>query len=252
MRRALSFALLLTGATGLPAQAPRDTLIVFAAADLSRAFEELGARYRALTGIAVTLVLNSSGTLALQIEQGAPADLFFAANVDYVRRLSEQHLVLPGSVTRYARGELVLAWPVGASVAPRRLEDLLRDEVRRIAIANPDHAPYGQAAREALTAAGMWDRLQPKVVLGENVRQAVQYVQTDAVEAGLVSRALADTPELAWVPVDPRLYNPLDQAAGVIATSGHSRAAAEFLAFVIGADGWSVMERYGFERPSGP
>jgi len=251
MKRLLLTALLLYPAA-LPAQAPADTLIVYAAADLSRAFEDLGARFQARTGTVVTLVFNSSGTLALQIEQGAPADLFFAANVEYVTRLADSGLVLRGSVTRYARGELVLAWPRGARVAPRRLEDLRRAQVRRIAIANPDHAPYGQAAREALQAAGSWKRLQPKLVLGENVRQAVQYVQTGAVEAGLVSRALADTPELAWVPVDERLYAPLDQAVGVVSASPHARRAAEFLAYVVGPEGWSIMAQYGFSRPSRP
>ncbi len=245
-----ALALLLPAA--VRAQTPRDTLIVYAAADLSRAFEELGRVFQARTGTVVIFVFNSSGTLALQITQGAPADLFFAANVDYVTRLADSGLVLRGSVTRYARGELVLAWPKGAVTAPRRLEDLLRDAVRRVAIANPDHAPYGQAARDALQSAGLWARLEPKLVLGENVRQAVQYVQTGAVEAGLVSRALADTPELSWVTVDARLYPPLDQAVGVVTASPHARRAAEFLAFVVGQDGWQVMQRFGFSRPSGP
>lgn len=228
-------------------QAP-DTLAVFAAADLAHAFEELAPKFERRTGVAVTLVFGASASLALQIEHGAPVDLFFAANVGYVDRLISGGTLVAGTRTIYARGRLVLAWPRhGAALF--RLEDLLRPEVRRIAIANPETAPYGLAAKEALEASGLWLKLEPKLVIAENVRQALQYLQTGAVEAGLVGPSVSRVPEVSHIPIEERLHRPIDQAAGVGSRSRLARAGAEFLAFVTGPEGWPVMAENGFTRP---
>lgn len=228
--------------------AAQDSLTVFAAADLAHPFEDIAARFERRTGIVVTLVFGASASLALQIERGAPVDAFFSANVGYVDRLIAAGALVPGTRTIYARGRLALAWPkYGAALF--RLEDVLRPEVRRVAIANPETAPYGQAAREALEASGLWPRVEPKLVIAENVRQALQYLQTGAVEAGLVGPSVVQATEVGHLLVDSRLHRPIDQAAAVGARSRRSRAATEFVAFVTGPQGWPVMAANGFTRP---
>lgn len=234
----------------LPGQAP-DTVTVFAAADLAHAFEQLAPMFQRRTGVAVTLVFGASAGLALQIERGAPADVFFAANVGYVDRLIEGGMLVAGTKTIYARGRLALAWPnYGAALF--RLADLLRPEVRRIAIANPETAPYGLAAKQALEASGLWAQLEPKLVIAENVRQALQYLQTGAVEAGLVGPSVGQVSEVNHLLVDERLHRPIDQGAGIGSRSRRAREAAEFLAFVTGPEGWPVMAENGFTRPPAP
>ncbi len=245
-------ALLAGPALPADAQAPRDTLTVFAAADLALAFPEIAALFEAQRGAAVSFVFGSSGNLALQIQNGAPADAFFAANVAYVDQLIAKGVLIPGTRTLYAQGRVVVAVPRGSSITAPGLRDLLRPEVRRIAIANPDHAPYGIAAREALQSAGLWESLQPKLVLGENIRQTLQYVQSGAVDAGIVSLSVANVPEIRFLPIPDSLHRPLDQATAVIRTSRHVRLGADFIAFVTGPAGWAVMERDGFSRPLTP
>ncbi len=189
-RQALCFWAAAVCSPGMPTQVRgQDSLTVFAAADLAHPFEEIAARFERNTGVKVTLVFGASASLALQIERGAPVDVFFSANKGYVDRLIAGGVLVPGTRTVYARGRLALGWPKFGG-ALFRLEDLLRPEVRRVAIANPETAPYGQAAKQALKASGLWDPLQPKLVIAENVRQALQYLQAGAVEAGLVGPAV--------------------------------------------------------------
>jgi molybdate transport system substrate-binding protein len=248
VRRAVLLLLaLLASAQAALAQA-RDTLLVFAASDLALALPEIARGYTARSGIAVNLVLGSTGNLALQVRHGAPADLLFAANIDYVDQLVAEGLAIAGTRTRYARGRIVLAEPRGRALGLTGLEGLLRPEVRRVAIANPDHAPYGKAAREALEQSGLWERLAPKLVLGENIRQTLQYVQTGGVDAAIVALAVADVPEIRWTLIDDELHRPIDQAAVVMTRSRMARAAAEFISYVTGS-GWPVMARNGFLRP---
>ncbi len=233
----------------MPTQARgQDSLTAFAAADLAHPFEEIAERFERRTGVVVTVVFGASASLALQIERGAPVDVFFSANLGYVDRLIAGGVLVPGTRTVYARGRLALGWPkYGAALF--RLEDLLRPEVRRVAIANPETAPYGQAAMEALKASGVWDRLQPKLVIAENVRQALQYLQAGAVEAGLVGPAVVQASEVDYLLLDEKLHRPIDQAAGIGSRSRRGRTAAEFLAFVTGPEGWPVMVANGFTRP---
>jgi molybdate transport system substrate-binding protein len=255
MRRRLLHTLLgiwaaLAGvAVTVAAQAPRDTLTVFAAADLGLAFPEIASLFQAQRGAAVNFVFGSTGNLALQIQNGAPADVFFAANVSYVDRLIAQGSLVAGTKTLYARGRIVVAVPRGSSIGSPGLRDLLRPEVRRIAIANPDHAPYGIAAREALESAGLWDSVQPKLVLGDNIRQTLQYVQSGAVDAGIVALSVANVPEIRFAPIPDSLHQPIEQAAAVTRASRLARIGADFIAFVTGPAGWPVMERNGFIRP---
>ena len=121
--------------------------------------------------------------------------------------------------------------------------------MRRIAIANPAHAPYGRAAQEALERLGLWERIKSKLVYGENIRHTLQFIQTGAVEGGIVALSVADVPEVTHVPIDPKLYAPLNQIAAVVKRSAHPEMGAAFIQFVGGPEGRPIMKRYGFLLP---
>lgn len=226
------------------------TLTVAAAADLQFAFTEIGRLFQQEAGAKVTFTFGSSGNLAQQIENGAPVDLFASADEEYVRWLASRGAVLQDTVQLYALGRIALVSFKGGGVPPlNRLEDLLKPEVKRVSLANPDHAPYGRAARDALVAAGLWEQLQPKVVYGENVRQALQFVQTGNAEAGVVALSIADVPEVSYVRVDESLYQPLRQSMAVVKGTRQERLARDFAAFVNGPEGRPLMQRYGFALP---
>lgn len=228
---------------------PPVELTVAAAADLQFAFTELGALFEQQTGHKVTFVFGSTGQLAQQIEAGAPFDLFAAANISFVDDLAAKELVLTDSVAPYARGRIVLAVNRASGVTATALSDLLSPAITHIAIANPEHAPYGQAAKEALQSVGLWDQIEPKLVFGENVRQTLQYVQTGDAQAGIVALSVAGVPEITWTLLDDALHNPLDQALAVVASSPHPELAREFAAFINSHAGRPVMQKYGFVLP---
>ena len=192
---------------------------------------------------------GSTGTLAQQIHQGAPADLFFAADESFLDHLTREGLVLADTRGLYAQGRLVLAAAKTAGGPIENLRDLLRPEVRRIAIANPAHAPYGLAAEQALETVGIWTLVKPKLVYGENVRQALQFVQSGAADAGIVARSVADVPDIRWTLVDASLHKPLNQAAAVLKRASNAELAKAFLRFVNGPEGRPVMKRFGFLLP---
>jgi molybdate transport system substrate-binding protein len=199
--------------------------------------------------VKVTLVLGSTGTLAQQIEHGAPADVFFAADQTFVDALAARGVVIPETRTLYAQGRLVLATARSIGVTLTDLRDLLSPRVRHVAIANPVHAPYGRAAEQALRAAGVWVAVKPKLVYGENIRHALQFVQTGAAEAGLLARSVADVPEIEWTLLDAGLHAPLNQAAAVVKRSTRPELALAFVQFVSGPTGRAVMKRHGFLLP---
>lgn len=231
------------------AQPKQPVLTVYGAADLTFAFREIAALFERATGTKVVLVLGSTGTLAKQIEHGAPADVFFAANASFVDDLQSKGAVISGTRQLYAQGRIVLAVPRDSKLPIDRLEDLLRPEVKRIAIANPEHAPYGRAAQQALQTAGVWDALKPRLVYGENIRHALQFVETGAVDAAIVALSVADTPTVRYVVIDAALHAPLNQIAAVVKRSGRPELALAFLQFVIGPEGRPIMKRYGFLLP---
>jgi molybdate transport system substrate-binding protein len=235
--------------TDAAADVPSILLTVAAASDLQFAFTEIAERFQEQTGHSVTLVFGSTGQLAQQIENGAPYDVFAAANVGFVERLNEQNLVLPDTIEIYARGRIVLAVNQRSSVEAVALEDLLSHEIRHVAIANPSHAPYGLAAMQALESAGLWEALQPKLVLGENVRQALQYVQTGDAETAIIALSIAEVPEITWTLIDEALHEPLDQALAVVSSTQQEEVARTFAAFVNSEEGRAIKRNYGFMRP---
>jgi len=224
-------------------------LTVAAAADLQFAFSDLAELFEEQTGQKVTLVFGSTGQLSQQIENGAPYDLFASANIDYIHQLAEKKLVLEDSVELYARGRIVLAANRQTGIKVVDLEDLLDPQIRHIAIANPEHAPYGVAAKQALEAAGLWETIEPKLVFGENVRQALQYVQSGDAEAGIVALSVADVPEITWTLIDEANHQPLDQALAIVTSSRQPELARQFAAFINGEHGRPIMRRYGFILP---
>jgi len=225
------------------------TLTVAAAADLQFAFNEIGRRFEQETGHKVVFSFGSTGQLAQQIDNGAPFDLFAAANMSFVEELARKNRLVPETAALYARGRVVLAVNRESGVRAAALTDLLSDTTSYIAIANPSHAPYGAAAKEALVAAGVWEQIEEKIVFGENVRQALQFVQTGDAQVGIVALSVADVPEITWTLVDDALHKPLDQALAVVASSRHQAEARAFAQFVNGAIGRPIMQKYGFTLP---
>lgn len=224
-------------------------LRIAAASDLQHALPRLAERFRQRTGTMSTLTLDASGRLAEQIKAGAPFDVFLAANVKFVSELAAAGLILPESVQPYARGALVLCVHRAASSQVLGLDDLSRPAIKKIAIANPDYAPYGFAARQALQRAGLWSSLEPKIVRADSVRQALIYVNNGDAEAALVSKTLADADAVRVVDLDPRLYDPLIQAMGIVTDTKNPGQAREFAQFVMGVEGQAILQESGLDPP---
>ncbi len=233
-----------------PDREPR--LLVLAASDLVHALPEIVEEFRTRTGMGVDLVLGSSGNLATQIENGAPADLYFSANRHFVDRLEGRGHLVPGTRRDYAVGRLALISSPG-SAPPTGLAELAGPEFQVIALANPEHAPYGMAAREALQTQGLWDRLSSRLVYAENIAQATQFVRTGNADAGIVALGVI-LGERNWDHrlMPDHLHTPLLQAAAVIQGSRNEAAARRFLEFVLAKEGQAILARYGFEPAMEP
>ena len=224
-------------------------IIVAAAADLGPAFEELGKLFEQENKIKVTFSFGSTGTLTQQIENGLPVDLFAAANIEFIDRLAQKGLILPKTKELYARGRITIWTRADSPFKIERLEDLTKAEIHKVAIANPEHAPYGVAAREALQSVGAWAAVEPKLVFGENVRQATQYAETGNVEVALTALSLSVQSKGRWVLIPQELHRPLDQALAVLKSTQHEQEARQFAAFINGPSGRPIMRKYGFMLP---
>jgi molybdate transport system substrate-binding protein len=231
---------------------PEEPLHIAAASDLQRVLPKLLIRYTAITGTTTISTPDASGRLAEQIKAGAPFDLFLSANRKFVDDLAGSGLILPETVQDYARGSLVLCVGPSARDLVKGLDDLKKPLVKKIAIANPDYAPYGVAARQALERANLWAGLEPRIVRAESVRQTIFYVQNGDAEAALVSRALADPKEIQVIDVDPALYDPLVQSLGVVAASRRRADAIALARFIMGDEGQAILHEAGFGRPGSP
>lgn len=223
---------------------------VAAAADLAYAFEELGRAFEQRTGQPVTFSFGSTGLLAKQIAEGAPFDLFAAANVAFVDQVVAAGACDGATRAPYARGRIVIWSRSGLVEPPEDLRELETERFRRIAIANPEHAPYGRAAQEALRDVGVWKTIEPRIVYGENVRQTLQFAETGNAEVAVVALALvANDEDNPWTAIDERHHRPLEQAL-VICEGGQHRSGGEAFATFVGSDeGRAVMRRHGFLLP---
>lgn len=229
--------------------ASTEPLLVAAASDLQFAFTEIGERFEEETGQSVTFTFGSTGNLTTQVENGAPFDILAAANVTFVDSLEEQGLIIPETKQLYAQGRIVLIVNRQSGIEAITLSDLSNSSISRIAIANPDHAPYGQAAKEALQSAGVWDAVQDKLVLGENVSQTLQFVQTGDAPVGIVALSIADVPEVTGTLLPAELHEPINQALAVIKGTPREATARAFINFVNSPTGRGIMKSYGFLLP---
>jgi molybdate transport system substrate-binding protein len=256
-RTSLSGAALLALALAPGCKRPSESnahepLKVAAASDLTFAFTDLGAAFEQATGTPVTFSFGSTGLLARQIAEGAPFDVFAAANVSFADDVVKQGVCFADSKAIYGRGRVAL-WSRKGAPLPATLADLRDARYVKIAIANPEHAPYGKAAKQALIKAGVWDAIQDRIVYGENIQQTLQFAQSGNADVALVALALALVTEGGFTAVDPALHEPLDQALvvckGAGGKSAHEPSARQFTAFVNSDAGRAIMKRYGFLLP---
>lgn len=238
------------GACSREPDAPTRTPIrVAAASSLSSAFEVLGRDFERTTGHPVVFSFGSTGLLAKQLREGAPFDVFASADVATVDALVSASVCDGATKTNYARGRLALWSRVDKGPPPTTLVDLTDERFVHIAIANPEHAPYGQAAQQALQSVGLWDRLKPRLVYGENIRQALQFAQTGNAEVALVALSLVvDDHQNPFTLVDESLHRPLDQAL-VVCGRGTNEGGLAFARFVASEAGRAVLRRHGYSFP---
>ncbi len=241
------------GPAGSPSDPPRSSaaqdqapLRVAAASDLTYALPDVLAAFEGETRIKAEAVFGVSGQLSAQIKQGAPYDLFLAANESYIADLAAAGAVVPATVKAYTQGSLVVALRSEIGDRVHAFEDLAGPEFKRIAIANPAFAPYGRAAKQALERSGLWARVESRVVLGESVRQALVYLERGEVEAAIVGRALVRGDSYRMLAVDRKLYDPIVQGMGVIVSSKRQDDARRLQEFILGVKGREILGRYGF------
>jgi molybdate transport system substrate-binding protein len=229
-----------------------EKVTIAAAADLKFAMEELVSDFEnANPGAQVDVVYGSSGNFSSQIKQGAPYDLFFSADIMYPQQLVTAGLAA-SEAKPYAYGRIVL-WSGSLDASRMTLESLTDPKITRIAIANPEHAPYGKRAQEALQAAGLWDKIQPKLVYGENIAQTAQFVESGNAQVGIIALALAVNPELAskggyWL-IPENLHQPLEQAYVVTKRAENNALARRFADYMASKPARTVMIKYGLVLP---
>ena len=226
-------------------------IVVSAAADLSPVLAELAPLFEKESGLTFRTNLGSTGQLMEQIAAGARVDVFLAASTAAIDQLRRKGLLVPGSDPVYGRGRLVMWTRPGSSVTVKAVQDLAAADVKSVSLANPDHAPYGKAAREALQSAGLWDELQPKLVPAENVRQAFQFAESGNTDVGLVALSLVVLAGGSYTLVPEELHEPINQALAIVASSTHQSEAKQFVAFLTGSKGREILQKYGFVLPDG-
>ncbi len=251
MRSALIWLLLGVFAVSCAAE----ELTVAAAADLNFAMQEIAKKYHDATGNTLKASYGSSGNFFVQIQNGAPFDLFFSADVNYPQKLEAAGVAEPGTLLKYAVGKIVLWVPNGSKLDLSKGIHVLTDSaVKKIAIANPAHAPYGRAAEAALRKAGIYDQIKSKLVLGENISQTAQFVDTGNADVGMIALSLAMSPTMKsrgrYVEIPTALYPPIEQGAAVINTSSHKDAAKQFLQLLKRPEYQAIFKSYGFGAPT--
>ena len=250
----LSFsALAQTSPPKAPLQAQEIT--VAAAADLQFVMQDIAARFQKETGKIVKPIYGSSGNFFQQIQNGAPFDMFFSANLDYPRKLEAAGLTEPGTFYQYAIGKIVIWVPNDSKVdVSSGLQSLLNPAIKKIAIANPQHAPYGQAAVAAMKKENIYDKVADKFVLGENVSQTASFVLSRSADAGIVALSLALSPNMKdkgrYAEIPDADYPPIEQACVILKSSQHKDAAKAFLSFIKTPTVIELFRTYGFDVPS--
>jgi molybdate transport system substrate-binding protein len=241
----------------VPSPAQKKQIRVAAASDLETVLPQIAQAYQEQAQVGVNVTYGSSGNLFAQIQNGAPFDLFFSGDDQFPARLIQDNLAEPRSAVVYALGALVLWLPPTAKCDPQvqRWNCLLQPAVAKVAIANPAHAPYGRAAVAALQSAHIYDRLRTKLVLGENISQAAQFVQSGNADAGILASSLVRSPTMRdgkqWeIPRDN--YPPIEQTVVLLKAAKEKSVAVGFVKFVTEGTGRTLLEKYGFQPPPAP
>jgi len=236
------------------AAASAETVTIAAASDLVFCLERINTAFlRAHPGAKLKLSFGSSGNFFAQIKHGAPFDVFLSADVAYPRQLADGGAAVSETLTRYAIGRIVV-WTARTDLDLSGVSALAQPGIKRLAIANPAHAPYGRAAREALQHAKIWEDVQPRLVLGENISQTAQFVQTGNADAGIVALSLVLSSKLKnvgrYVEIPESMHAPLEQAA-VLTTHGRENPLARaYLTFLGTADARAIFDEFGFRLPN--
>jgi len=231
------------------AQASKPVLTVAAAANLTDVFAEVATKFKAQTGIGVVYSFGATANLTMQAEHGAPFDVFAAADVEHIDQLEKEGLLTAGSRAVYARGRLVLWVPPGSRAHVAHVEDLKNGEVKIVGVANPKLAPYGQATVETLQKLGLWNALQPKIVYAETISAAKQFAATGNADAAFTAYSLAIHAGGQSILIPDDLHAPIDQAVGILRSSGQQAEARRFEDFLLGPQGREILSRYGYEFP---
>jgi molybdate transport system substrate-binding protein len=244
----LAMAVLSAGCGSLKPKS-KEKLTIAAAANLTNVFDEVGKAFTAESGVDVVFSYGPTAQLARQIENGAPFDLFAAADVEHIDSLIASRKLTSESRVVYALGQLALWIPGGEQTGVHALKDLSSKKVRFIAIAQPDLAPYGQASVEALKRAGLWDGLQSKIVYGGSISQAKQLASSGNADAAFTAYSLVLHDKGTVLKIDPGLYHKLEQALAIVAGSKRIAEAQQFRAFLLGKEGRAIFERNGYLLP---
>ena len=255
VRRLSLIALLAVGFVSQLSRAQEIT--VAAAADLQFAMQDVAVRFQKEKGKTVKVTYGSSGNFFQQIQNGDPFDMFFSANLDYPKKLESAGLIEPGSFYPYANGKIVI-WVTNESKLDLKsgMQVLLDPSVKKIAVANPQHAPYGQAAVAAMQKANIYGKVKDKFVLGENISQTASFVVSGAADIGIVALSLALSPNMKdkgrYVEVPSGDYPPIEQACVILKSSRNKETAGQFLFFFKSGAIADVLKSYGFDVQPGP
>lgn len=251
----LAFLAFFVSYIAVSAQAFSAEIAIAAASDLNFAIKEVIAEYEKTTGNRAKLSLGSSGNFYAQIQNGAPFDLYFSADIGYPKKLEEAGLIVPGSLYRYAVGRIVL-WTNHTSHrdVSKGLEVLRDPSIKKIAIANPKHAPYGRAAVAAMEHFKVYEQAKDRLVLGENISQAAQFIESGACDIGVIALSLALAPTMkaagTYWEIPSEAHPPLEQGAAILKSSKQQESAKQFVEFMQGKQGQEIMTRYGFTLPN--
>jgi len=225
-------------------------LIASVASNATDAFKEIGTQFETATGTKVSFNFSSSGKLTQQIINGAPVDFFASANKEYIDELNQKGLIDPTTETIFAKGRLTLWMPVKIGDKVNNIKDLLLPEIKIIAIANPDHAPYGIAAIESLKSSGIWDKVNSKIIIGENVNQTMQYGTSGNADVVIVPLSLSIIePEGKYLIIKGDLHNDIEQSMAIIKNSQNKQKALKLLDFILSDAGKTILEKFGYYIP---
>jgi len=244
--RVLLAAFLVTAAFSQDTAKPR--LVIAAAANLTEVAQELATGFESETGVHVAFSFGSTAQLTQQIENGGPFDAFLAADAEHVQELDRKGLIVPGSRAAYANGVLAL-WVPSKAVSINRIEDLTLPQVRVIAVAKPELAPYGAATMETLGQAGILDKVKAKIVYSDNISMAKQYGTSGNADAVFTAYSLVLKEAGKVIRIDEKMHKPITQELGIIASSAHKDDAARFTGFILRGKGRTILANFGYQSP---